>query len=82
MLQQLLHYNRKRKKKYGAHSHVRATARLVNAQYSQQRSAVRSTAPNNNNHINNRVCLDEREWLLNARKAVSYNSNKDRMKAT
>ena len=33
------------KKKYGAHSHVRATARLVNTHYSQQRSAVRSTAP-------------------------------------
>ena len=33
-----------KEKKYGAHSHVRATARLVNTHYSQQRSAVRSTA--------------------------------------
>ena len=35
-----------KEKKYGAHSHVRATARLVNTHYSQQRSAVRSTALN------------------------------------
>ena len=41
----------KKEKKYGAHSHVRATARLVNTHYSQQRSAVRSTAPINKNKI-------------------------------
>ena len=47
----------KKKKKYGAHSHVRATARLVNTHYSQQRSAVRSTAPPNNKPENSTSVL-------------------------
>ena len=53
---------KKKKKKYGAHSHVRATARLVNTHYSQQRSAVRSTAHRNTINFNTKsdikVALD------------------------
>ena len=49
-----------KEEKYGAHSHVRATARLVNTQYSQQRSAVRSTAQNNNKQQQIMFDLDKR----------------------
>ena len=55
----------KKEKKYGAHSHVRATARLVSTHYSQQRSAVRSTAKPNKKQFITKIGFECELYVIN-----------------